>query len=224
MLDYSEDKRKETLTWWIRDWNFLWFSPGIPDTQGKETLTWWIRDWNWGKWSLWDHHFLGGKRNTDLMNKGLKLVGDCGREDRDDTKRNTDLMNKGLKLFYRCLREWIEKFKRNTDLMNKGLKLFRSVAPHSLQVFIKETLTWWIRDWNSSPSNLPGLVITPKRNTDLMNKGLKLIHFCFWSDSNLCKRNTDLMNKGLKHIAILKAVRTNRKRNTDLMNKGLKLN
>ncbi len=37
-----------------------------------------------------------------------------------------------------------------------------------------------------------------KRNTDLMNKGLKLFLYFFCSIHFPRKRNTDLMNKGLK--------------------------
>ncbi len=37
-------------------------------------------------------------------------------------KRNTDLMNKGLKLSPKGGGDWFRLPKRNTDLMNKGLK------------------------------------------------------------------------------------------------------
>ncbi len=60
-----------------------------------------------------------------------------------------------------------------------------------------------------------------KRNTDLMNKGLKLINFLLAYLTGH-KRNTDLMNKGLKQDFWFLCVAIFPKRNTDLMNKGLK--
>ena len=41
-----------------------------------------------------------------------------------DKKRNTDLMNKGLKPIEKKNSVNFFHFKRNTDLMNKGLKLY----------------------------------------------------------------------------------------------------
>ncbi len=90
----------------------------------KETLTWWIRDWNF--WILVHIHFIQKRK-----------------------KRNTDLMNKGLKLFVIFLTSENSHFKRNTDLMNKGLKLSLHIRQYC-EDDLKETLTWWIRDWNNS--------------------------------------------------------------------------
>ncbi len=91
--------RKETLTWWIRDWNYLHFPPFLSSSMRKETLTWWIRDWN-SESRTCSPDSKACKRNTDLMNKGLKPT--CRRmifllSQLDGCKRNTDLMNKGLK-------------------------------------------------------------------------------------------------------------------------------
>ncbi len=58
------------------------------------------------------------------MNKGLKLFDPKTLWlPRMFHKRNTDLMNKGLKQFTRICDNTILVSKRNTDLMNKGLKL-----------------------------------------------------------------------------------------------------
>ncbi len=56
-------------------------------------------------------------------------------------KRNTDLMNKGLKLIKPSSYPSGVTTKRNTDLMNKGLKLIKSLWSLLLRDFRKETLT-----------------------------------------------------------------------------------
>ncbi len=55
------------------------------------------------------------------MNKGLKPNSAYSKR-RCPFKRNTDLMNKGLKPAELHPSVTFSKFKRNTDLMNKGLK------------------------------------------------------------------------------------------------------
>ena len=85
---------------------------------------------------------IARKRNTDLMNKGLKLPQKGFFDFLNVAKRNTDLMNKGLKQG-RTFRRYLisEGMKRNTDLMNKGLKLFRGQYTCLSSHPGKETLT-----------------------------------------------------------------------------------